>query len=456
MNASVAGEQKETIPFYDLPSCIKTAFSQNPSLILAQKEIGITNARRHVSASALLTAISLKMEETTGRAEVGARTPSFVTRQYGVQATQPIFSGGKLWADWRRSSRGSEIARLQMEKQRLDVRHSITETFWRVVALEKALAIYKVMYKDLQEDLAKAVRHELGEARSAKIELLSARAQNRECEQLIAETEENLLETRLNLLEAMGHSRYFLFEVPLEIPSSRVEVNEAECLRLARSHRLEIKIAEKVMESAALGRRVARSAYFPRVDLNGFLGRSGSAYVETDPFTYRKDWNAGVKASWPLFWSTLKYSALKEKTSPKLGESSRTETESQTLTMSLGDALGMRVENLENKKSFQEEQWRFEKARRDVEQEVRLAVLRVEAAKKKLESANAKTEEAQQMLKDTRSLLQEDRAHLGDLASARTRVSTAQAAQAQAQADYIIAVSALNNAIGIADHHRVE
>ncbi|MBK8651592.1 MAG: TolC family protein [Elusimicrobia bacterium] len=111
--------------------------------------------------------------------------------------------------------------------------------------------------------------------------------------------------------------------------------------------------------------------------------------------------------------------------------------------------------NRESRKSFHEEEWRYEKARRDLETDVRLAVHRVTAASRRREAARAKAEEAQQELKDSRALLQDDRAHLGDYAAAKNRVAFAHAAHAQAQAQYLIAVSALNRAVGVADQYRV-
>jgi outer membrane protein TolC len=434
---------------------VRTALAENPSLSLAQKDVAISNARRRISTASLFPALSLKADDTRGRSDEDQGNVSFVQRSYGIQATQTLFSGGKLWADWRRSSLGAEVSRLQLEKQRLEVRHAVAEAYWRVVALEKSMSIYNEAHRRLQEDLEKAVRHELSASRNARIELLTVRVQNRQCESALAETDEKLNDARTALLDALGEVRQIPFQVPLEIPSNPVRVEEEEALRLARSHRLEWKIAEKMMKSAALSRRVTQSAYFPRVDLNGFWGRSGAAFVATDPLEYRRDWNAGVRVTWPLMGNTFLYSAYRDKTSPKLGESSRTETESQSVSVTLGDALAGSVEKLEGKKAFEEEQWRYEKSQRDMELEVRLAVRRVKAAWKSVEAANAKAEEALQQFKDVRSLLREDRAHLGDIASARNRVAFAQAEQSQAQAQHLIAVSGLNRAIGVAENFQV-
>ncbi len=371
-----------------------------------------------------------------------------------MQVTQPLFQGGRLWAEQRRAAAGTEAARYQLEKQRLDIRHAVAEAFWKTAALQKALRLYEETHRALQEDLEKAVRHELGESRSARIELLSTRLQNRECEMALAEAEADLLEARLSLAEAMGTPGPPAFRVPSDLSAVSVAVDEEEALRLSRSHRPEMQIHRKVLQSAVLGRRAGRGVYFPRLDLNGFYGRSGASFVETDPFSFRKDWNAGVKATWVLAGNTLSYNAFRERTSPRLGESSRTETKSQSVSLSVGDALSGGMSVLEGDRALQEEQWRYEQGLADMEKEVRLAVRRVASSWKRVETANARVEEALQHFRDVRSLVQEDRAHLGDLAAARNRVAFAQASQAQALGQYHVAVSALNRAVGIPDRYR--
>lgn len=446
----VLGESGGT-PVYDLERVVATAISQHPSLSLAQDEVGVSDARRRVATISLLPAVTLKADETTGLASDAGDTGPFLQRSYGAQATQTIFSGGKLVASRRQAGLGSETARLQLEKQRMDVRHAATEAYWRLVAAKKAKASYEETRALLQEDLEKAVRHELGHSRSARIELLATRSQAREAEAALAELDEALVEARIALLDAMGQRFPLVFDLAMETPTGVVEISEDECLRLARAHRPEIRVAENLMESARLARTMAISPFYPKVDLSGFYGRSGSAFTETDQLQMKKDWNAGVTASWALFGNNLRYSSYKEETSPKLGDSSRTETDSQSLSLGLGDALSVGLQNRESKKIYHEEEWRYDKSRRDVEDDVRLAVGKTLAARRRLEVAKSRLEESLQQFNDTRALLNDDRAHLGDMAAARFRVAQSQAGLAQAQSGYLIAISFLNRAVGVPD-----
>jgi outer membrane protein TolC len=443
---------------YDLDACLTEALAQHPSVILAQDDVAIADARRRVATAALLPAVTVKADQTEGRAvnTATSQNPAFVQRSYGVQATQTLFAGGKLSAGRRQAELGAEIARLQRRKQELDIRHAVAEAYWRRVSLEQSLAFYKDTYKTLQEDLEKAARHDLGAGRAARIELLATRAQNRETQAALLQTEEDVLEARNALFDALGRREADDIALALETPAGFVVANEETCLRLARDNRPDVKIAEKLIQSARLGQRMSQSAYFPKVDLNGFYGRSGAAYIETDPFAYKKDWNAGVALGWPLVGNTLKYNTFKEHTSPRLGESNRTETQNQSLALTLGDALATGVQSRESRRSLHEEEWRYDKTKRDADTEVRLAVRRMNAARVRVEGAKARLDESEQQLKDTTALLRDDRAHLGDLASARGRLAAARAALAQARGQYLTAVAGLNRAVGVPDYFKVE
>lgn len=443
------------VQIYDLNKVLGVAMTQHPSLSLANEEVGISDARKRVAIASLFPAVTMKVEEVNGNASDAGETGPFLQKSYGAQATQTIFSGGKLIASRRQAVLGSKTARLQLEKQRMDVRHSATEAYWRWVAAKRAKNVYEEIRGPLQEDLEKAVRHELGHSRSARIELLSTRTHYREVESSLAEIEGSLVESRIALFDAMGQRFPLAFDVATETPVGFVDISEEECLRLARIHRPEIPLAQNIIDAARFSRVMGRSAFYPKVDLSGFYGRSGSSFIETDTFQYRKDWNAGVSVSWPLFGNNLRYSAYTEETSPKLGDSSRTESDSQSLSLGLGDALSVGLQNRESRKTFHEEEWRYDKARRDVDFEVTLAVGRAQSARRRVEVNKAHQEESEQQFNDTRALLNDDRAHLGDLAGARLRVAQSRAALAQAQSGYLIAVSAVNRAIGVPERFRI-
>ncbi|HOW28428.1 MAG TPA: TolC family protein [Elusimicrobiota bacterium] len=436
---------------WGLNRCIKTALEHNPTLSLAQEEISVSMARRRQATAALWATCTLRADETKGQAESGTGLPMFVQRSYGIQATQPLFQGGRRMATHRRSVLEMESACLEVEKLKNDIRHSVAESYWRIVALKNAIAAYRDIHPSLQSDLENAARHELSDNRNARIEFLTTRTQNRECEASLSELEEQLSENSLRLAETLGLPRSFQVRLVPDIPDGKAEWNEADCLKAGIRHRPEQRLARLLYEGAEQEYRIRRSELYPHIDLRGFYGRSGSSYVESDPFYYKEDWNAGVFMTWRLAGQSLKYDGNKERTSPHPGDSSRTETETQSIALTLGDAFDSMVSLRDGRKNYHAETGRYERSKQSVEEDIRSAMKRLRTAQARRDAARDRLEESLQLFKDTQSLLQGNRAHLGDLSTARNRVAAAQSARAQTMADYLIAVSALNQAIGIPD-----
>jgi len=438
-----------------LESCVRIALANNADFFVAQKDADLNRARARIATLQLFPAAALKAEETRGRADELNGTPSFVERLYGVQATQTLFQGGHRWATQRQARTKADIGSLEVARQRNLLIFQVEEAYWRLSALENAKAAYRETSLALQDSLEKAARHELSDSPRARIEILSTRAQNRECEVALAETEEAILQARSRLLDLLGQNLPSFPADPLP-DVKKLSAEEDECLRLGRAHRPEPALAEKEARAAEWGRLAGRSALYPKVDLHGFYGRSGAAYDQSEPFHYQRDWNAGVRASWVFLGNTGGYSSSKEKTSPKLGESSRTETQTQALRLSFADAFGPSLDNAEAQKAHWLGQRRLEKTRRHTDEDIRLTCRKLENAWKKTQSAQARLEQAQQEFTDTRYLLQEDKAHLGDIAAAVNRVGSARADLSEARANYRIAVADLNRAIGIPGHFKTE
>jgi outer membrane protein TolC len=455
--AADAGPLPEAAPAprrLSLEECLRMAMAENAELLAAEEAEDVARARLVATGAALLPAVTVKTEETRGRADEAGGTPSFVERVQGVQATQTLFAGGGIWAARRRAGLESRAGRLEAERLRRQVRHRVEEAFWRTAALTEACDVYREALAGLGELLEKAARHELGDSPRARIELLSVRAQAREAEALLAETGAERAEWAARLADLMGRREADPPEPAASLDAVRVEADEAECAALARRHRPETAAAELDGETAQWREREGRARLLPRADASGFYGRSGAAFDRTDPFRYRTDWNAGVKVTWPLWGSTAGASSQKQRTSPRLGESTRTDTETLGASVTLGDALGLRADAIEAGRRRRSEDRRVARARRDVETDARTACRRAEAAWRRAESAAAREEEAVQSWKETRSLAAEDRAHLGDEAAARLRIASAKAARAQARGHYLAAVSDLNRAVGLPDRFR--
>ena len=77
--------------------------------------------------------MTLKGERTDGFAVKELGTPGFREVSYGVQASQPLIQGGKLYRTYRQSKSAWESAVAKREKARQEVLFALRESTWNYV-----------------------------------------------------------------------------------------------------------------------------------------------------------------------------------------------------------------------------------------------------------------------------------------------------------------------------------
>src|SRR5439155_4482722 len=80
-----------------------TALQNHPSIRLAREEADIADFKRKEAKRALFPSLTAKGEETRGDAVDPLGTPAFTERSYGLEATQTLYSGGKLHNTYRQA-----------------------------------------------------------------------------------------------------------------------------------------------------------------------------------------------------------------------------------------------------------------------------------------------------------------------------------------------------------------
>jgi outer membrane protein TolC len=227
-------------------------------------------------------------------------------------------------------------------------------------------------------------------------------------------------------------------------------VELSECLKLAEEAHPDMIIQKKAMEAANMGAKAARSYYWPQLDINGSYGKSGGAF-KGEKLNLMEDWQAGARMTLYFGGTSFGLSGLRQKTSPKLGQSSRTEIETVSSSVGLLDSFKNRSERKEAALTFHQAETQLKRTKMEVLNHVREAfagykksVLQVRTAENDL--ALAKTEYSIAGIKDKYK-----EASIPEKAIARNKLAQAEAGLAEAQAHYAIAIAALNRAVGVAD-----
>ena len=428
--------------------CQSFALEHHSSIHLAQDELNLSEARKQESFRTLFPSLNLKAEQTDGKADSTAGTPDFREQSYGLVLNQPIFQGGKVFYTYAQNRAQFESLYAKYEKTKLDVLFDVEESYWQWVRAYRVLQIYKNALTDL-EIIYQQADSLYGKGiltRQSYLIVLGQRQQGR----IQLESAEVDLEARLwQWTAALGLDLPPGFRPkPLRFELSEKMLSLVECLEQVGKKHPEIDLQEKTMQAAEYGLKAAKSYFLPRLDLNSTYGKSAAAF-KTESLRFQEDWQVQVRVTVPLGWNSANVSGIRQKTSPRLGQSSRTQIETFTGTLSLLDSLKDRTQEREALFLMHQANDQLHK----IKVEVRNRVRQMYADMKKAQLHWTMTENdfklAQTDFEVAKIKGNNQPLSLSEIMVARNKQAQAEVAWAEAQVQFAIATAALNRAMGI-------
>lgn len=439
----------ENLSVVSLRDCELTAAENHPSIRLANREVHINHLKELEAFRAILPSVTLKGEETSGKAQ-DAGTPDFKERSYGVQFAQSLFRGGKLYRTYRQTRAHWLASKAKLVKSREDVVYNVREAYWNLVRGGLTLSVYERALTDLEKEKDKA-RELLEKDIIPQQIFLTVNSQYRQAG-LQSDSAKADLEARLwQWTAALGLKEppeYRPKDASITVVEEHITLDE--CLALAGTAHPDILVQRYTAEAAGLGSQVAGSYFWPQLDMNGFYGRSGGAF-KSETLNLKEDWQLGLRASMYFGGSSLNVSGLKQKTSPKLGQSSRTEIETISTSVGLIDNFKQKSDYEDAELVSDQARVQLEKTRMDVLNGVRDAYAAWKKATAQLTIAENDLELARADFAVAGIKSSHREVPFSERAVTRNKVAQAEAALIETQAAYNIVLATLNRAVGIPD-----
>jgi len=332
------GAWAEGVPSEDrtvsLSECEKRALAQHPSVRLAAQETALARQKKFEARRALGPELVLKGEYTDGAALPELGSPGFREESYGVQGSQPVFQGRRLYNVYRQSKASWESVKAREEKTRQAVLYTVREAFWNLVKARRSTEIFRISEKNLKENKDKS-----------DVLIKKDMIPSRDFHEVETEYYQGVLEREG--AEADQEARLWqwtaalgLLSPPPEIPPADIPEIKNEtpftlafCLERATQVHPDLLFQRKATEAAYYGELAGKSIYYPKLSVNGSYGRSGGAF-DSEPLSLREDWLIGFQASQYFGGNSLNVSGFDQRTSPKIGQTNR--TEAKTISGSLG------------------------------------------------------------------------------------------------------------------------
>jgi outer membrane protein TolC len=319
---------------------------------------------------------------------------------------QPIFHSGRLLYSWKQANWQKKEAAQNVSRIYSDVIFELKKSYYNLIKAQHNMRYRKDLMKQA-ERLYEIARKKKELDIITETDALAVESQYTQIRYRLLSDEKDLQISRLRL-ESVLNTAERLPEIlpdPLEPfdPKQLVEIRAPveKLINEAYKQRPEFKTAEAQARINYYGEKIARADKGLHIDASGFRGKSGAAFTDSESITLKDSWNVGVQASLYFAGNVIRGTGTGEKTSPDLGETSRTRTNARTLNVGFLDGIGAYASAKQARIARERAEVELDQTRRNIEMEVREAVFNVEKAKLQVLGSNVELNYRQKEVSST-------------------------------------------------------
>ncbi|ADO83536.1 TolC family protein [Ilyobacter polytropus] len=289
----------ETITL-DLNQCIERALSssytiKNADIDLENSKLQVREAYKEALPKISYTGLYDKNDESI-YGDNQDRNDNYYNR---IELIQPLYRGGLIGAGIEAAKKIRELSDYEFLESRSDLRLLVIEKYLNILKLQKGLEVYQASLKDVNGQYKKAQRkYELRLFSKADVLPFATRVRNIRTNIIRIKNEIKI--TELELKNEIGiHRKTELKLEPIDSMNYDLSGIDIEAdVDLARENNRDSKMARLDYEITKANESLARSEFFPKVDLNfGYTGEDG----DFDGASEDWKWDAGITVTMNLF-----------------------------------------------------------------------------------------------------------------------------------------------------------
>ena len=424
MLCAAAGAQEAGVPL-TLEQSIDIALKQSVIIQSAREGVAVSEARKKEAFTGFLPKLSTTYNYTYNDPAqyIKQPPPSPITNltigtqdnyTWSLDARQPLFTGGRLEANYEISRLGLDASKQEEMGTVQDIVLEVQRSYFTILKAKRLVGVAKQSVEQFvaQKDLAKNF-YEVG---------LVPRNDYLQAEVRLADGTQSLVRAENRLEEV--HARFnTVLRRPISTPVAVVDVLDYkpygkdfdECLQAAMNNRPEIQVFALKAEQAGKKVKVVESEFYPSVNLVGSYQRYGdSADLNGSAYRNPENWTVAAVATWDLWeWGRTKYSR---------DASVSQEKQAVNALTNVKDQVALEVKN---------------------------AWLAVKEAEKLIAVTRTSIEQAEENYRITQERYREQVSRMTDVLDALTLLTYARASYSNALSDYQISLAGLERAMGV-------
>ncbi len=429
---------------------VDIALENHMAAKIAHEEIELSKLKIREARRALYPAASVNYLTTTGKTT--GTTQDFTNKEYKLKFEYPLYYGWRLKYAVDQAMSNLKASTYNYDKTLQDLRAEVESAFYAYMASKMDVKLHKTLLEETEGIFTNAKKRlELGLI--TRTEFLQLESQMQQINYQVISSENELTMAKLALAQAVnvreGENAIDIIdkEPGKDLEPITIDISLEDCMDLAFKTRPDIKAKEYMLEFNDYERKIAESKNQLKVDLTGTYGKSGGAY-ESETLTMAPDWYLGFKVTKPLGGNTLSTAYTKDKTSPKTGQSTRTESISQSVEMGLLDGLQHFSEEKSAEIGYKKAKDELEQAKDAVIKEVKESYLNYKKGLVQVMTNLNKIKYKEEELKITKARAELNEASLSELAQAHMGLTDERAYYVEALGSLYQTLAKLNKATG--------
>ena len=434
---------------WSLDRALDYGLARHRPVRIARQEVELAQMKVREAKRAIYPAATLKATWTQGTAS----EVDFTEYSAGLQLEQPLYYSGRLSEAYRQSLVNLQVAEKRQHKAKADYALELSQEYYQLIGARVSLAAQEGLIAEAEEFMEQS-RQRFDKKLLTRLELLNVEAQVNQARFQRANAENDLTLARFKFLQKLMLGPEAFVDVPEEFaaPAMR-KIDLEEVLQLTSRYRPDIQVNSLLVKYHEHEERIAKAKGNLKVDLSGFIGQSAAAF-ETEPLDAAEDYFVGIKATkaWGPHGATG--SVTTTKTSPRLGQTTRTDS-----TVYSGE-FGI-LDQLQGLSEVKQAQVNLNKARRELEeakssafQEAQEAFISYSKAQLQLQHAKQKIAFREEQVKILKAQAGLNEALPSQVLEAVMKLTEERAGEAQALSSYYVALAKLNKAVGLPGHYK--
>jgi outer membrane protein len=251
---------------------------------------------------------------------------------FGTTVNQPLFTGGLNLANYRFAKLGVDLSKETLETAKRDLVLQVRVGYFTILRAEKFLGVAEQQVKQFEAQL-EVTKAFFDVGIVPKNDVLQAEVRLANAKQLLVRAANDLATAKASFNILLRREINTLFEVVDILVYKPFPLSYEQSIEEALHLRPEIKAAQLNIEQAKENVKVARSGFFPTINLTGNYSRFSDEFDVSGGIKFNDRWTVGALATFTLWnWGNTAFKVGENKVKVTQAEDSKTQlVESITL-----------------------------------------------------------------------------------------------------------------------------